>query len=733
MAHSGLLDAVLGGQLRDAVAADNTALIHLLLELDAPVDVGDENDVTTLHLAAGLSDADATELLLRRNAEVDARDSKGRTPLHWAARRSDADADAVELLVRYGADVNARDSEGRTPLHHAILHKPPATAVVRALLRAGASLRAEDGEAETPLERAVALPGQAGVDVTTLILDAAGPGAASLMHDTRALNFAAYFGNEAVVELLLERGADPRLRTETIHRAPLHMVANQGHTALVRTLALAGAEVEAADAHDVTPLHIAVYKDHYLTACALVTYGADIYKPHGRLRPPLWLAWAMNSTSLVSLLINFDAIASAKGTYARHAAAAPALGYLEPLRPLERQLLEAVGPIGEAADQEYDPPLQWYEMVFALVLLLLILLLMLLLRLLLLGVRKLRRRKAVLRRTAPQRPRVPRGAAVRADALTLRDVCDWAVALAANQFARLRAGILRWCAAVVALCAELPKRVRAGVSHWRAARPEPPKTQPESAAVGTAPTRGTLRRRNAGGSRGAQPPPAQPAEPAALPQALSRVAAAPGPADAEPAAAADLAPEPADKDVAPLEPAAPEPIPPVLSPLAILDMLPVFFKPAAVADAPAPQRIAVPLPVPAWQPPPVAEPVWPPPPPPEEAVEPPWLESEAPARHRAAVPLPVPAWLPPPAAEPPPPPPPPVLHNSEQHEQGPLPPAALLCTVCMDAPLEGTFLPCGHMAACMDCGEQLIQKAEPQCPICRVACDRFLRIFIHGA
>lgn len=172
---------------------------------------------------------------------------------------------------------------------------------------------------------------------------------------------------------------------------------------------------------------------------------------------------------------------------------------------------------------------------------------------------------------------------------------------------------------------------------------------------------------------------------------------------------------------------------PVLSPLAILDMLPVFFKPAAVADAPAPQRIAVPLPVPAWQPPPVAEPVWPPPPPPEEAVEPPWLESEAPARHRAAVPLPVPAWLPPPAAEPPPPPPPPVLHNSEQHEQGPLPPAALLCTVCMDAPLEGTFLPCGHMAACMDCGEQLIQKAEPQCPICRVACDRFLRIFIHGA
>jgi ankyrin repeat protein len=145
MAHSGLLDAVLGGQLRDAVAADNTALIHLLLELDAPVDMGDENDVTTLHLAAGLSDADATELLLRRNAEVDTRDSKGRTPQHWAARRSDADADAVELLVRYGADVNARDSEGRTPLHHAILHKPPATAVVRALLRAGASLRAEKG------------------------------------------------------------------------------------------------------------------------------------------------------------------------------------------------------------------------------------------------------------------------------------------------------------------------------------------------------------------------------------------------------------------------------------------------------------------------------------------------------------------------------------------------------------------------------------------------------------
>ena len=684
---------------------------------------------------------------------MDVRDESGATALHLAARLSSDEA--AEVLLRHGWDVNARDRQRRTPLHVAISREPPATAVIRALLRAGASLYAEDAEAATPLERAVALPGEAGVDVTTLLLDSAGSGAAALMHDTRALNFAAYFGNEAVVALLLERGADRRLRT-TMHRAPLHMVAYKGHAHLVRMLVQAGAEVDATDIHGVTPLHVAVSQNHTLTACALVAYGADMYAPRGPLRPPLWLAKAVNYSTFRNL-VAVVALGSDKETFKRHAEAAPALGYLEPLRLLEVQLLEAVGPIAGLADEyDDDPPLQRHEMFVALVVVLLGLLV--LQRLLRLGVRKLRRTRAAPRRTVPQRLRVQRAA--RGPAVKLRDVRDWVVTLAANQFARLRACTSRWSKArpkprkvfdwVVTPCLTQIALLRAGVARWREARPEPPKTQPERAAVGIVATaRDTLRRRNAGGSRGvqppsvqplpAQPPPARPAEPAALLQALNRVAAAPEPAEAEPAAAADLAPEPADVDVSPLEPpAAPEPVPPpVLSPLAILDMLPLMPKPAAVADAPAPQRIAVPLTVPAWHPPPAAEPVWPAPPPPEQ-LEPPWLEiaavSEAPARQHAAVPLPVPVWLPPPAAEPPPPPAPPPRPEQLKEKQEPRPAAAaLLCTVCMDAPLEGTFLPCGHMAACMDCGEQVMQGSHKLCPICRVACDRFLRIFIHGA
>jgi rubrerythrin len=71
----------------------------------------------------------------------------------------------------------------------------------------------------------------------------------------------------------------------------------------------------------------------------------------------------------------------------------------------------------------------------------------------------------------------------------------------------------------------------------------------------------------------------------------------------------------------------------------------------------------------------------------------------------------------------------------EQQEQAQPPAAArLLCTVCMDAPLEGTFIPCGHVVACRDCGDLVMQTpGGARCPICRATCDRFLRIYIHGA
>jgi rubrerythrin len=50
----------------------------------------------------------------------------------------------------------------------------------------------------------------------------------------------------------------------------------------------------------------------------------------------------------------------------------------------------------------------------------------------------------------------------------------------------------------------------------------------------------------------------------------------------------------------------------------------------------------------------------------------------------------------------------------------------------MDAPLEGSFMNCGHLAVCMPCGE-CVMAASAVCPICAEPAEHFGRIFLCSA
>jgi hypothetical protein len=61
-----------------------------------------------------------------------------------------------------------------------------------------------------------------------------------------------------------------------------------------------------------------------------------------------------------------------------------------------------------------------------------------------------------------------------------------------------------------------------------------------------------------------------------------------------------------------------------------------------------------------------------------------------------------------------------------------------MCCVCMDAPLQVAFMPCGHMAACVACGERVMsagaqRRDGARCPICGEATQRFMRVFLCAA
>ncbi|KAL0376798.1 UNVERIFIED_CONTAM: putative E3 ubiquitin-protein ligase XBAT35 [Sesamum calycinum] len=68
----------------------------------------------------------------------------------------------------------------------------------------------------------------------------------------------------------------------------------------------------------------------------------------------------------------------------------------------------------------------------------------------------------------------------------------------------------------------------------------------------------------------------------------------------------------------------------------------------------------------------------------------------------------------------------PVIASSanEKKEDG----APSSCTICLDAPLEGACIPCGHMVGCMSCLKEIKAK-KWGCPVCRTKIDQVVRIY----
>ena len=97
-------------------------------------------------------------------------------------------------------------------------------------------------------------------------------------------------------------------------------------------------------------------------------------------------------------------------------------------------------------------------------------------------------------------------------------------------------------------------------------------------------------------------------------------------------------------------------------------------------------------------------------------------------------PSPVPIPIPLPIPLPPEPEPAAVVLPEPQHEAAPPQqlPAQPMCTVCTDAPLEGAFMPCRHLAACFACGSHVMRMGA-RCPVCREPCAGFERFFICAA
>ncbi|KAF0700139.1 Aste57867_9327 [Aphanomyces stellatus] len=51
------------------------------------------------------------------------------------------------------------------------------------------------------------------------------------------------------------------------------------------------------------------------------------------------------------------------------------------------------------------------------------------------------------------------------------------------------------------------------------------------------------------------------------------------------------------------------------------------------------------------------------------------------------------------------------------------------CVVCLDKPMEGVCVPCGHRAVCMTCAATLVAHPSNKCPICRADIRQVIRMY----
>jgi len=290
-----------------AVLAGKVEVSQLLIRHSVDLNIRDIEDHNLLHMAAWKGHIEIAQMLLEHDGTtkvfINAPNKNGQTPLHLATQHNRHNI--VDLLLKFGADPNAKDNDDMTPLFFTS-QSTRSRAVVKLLLARGARVDVRNKNRQTPLHVAsqhvnhnnmeLLLKSGAVVDeqdndkMTPLLLASQSPRSGS----------AAW--------LLLNNGAS--VKVQNSHgQTPLHLASENNFPDVVELMLQLGAEVNARDNDDMTPLLCCATGPYRSSAVGqlLLENGASVHDRNRHGQTPLHLASENNYPEIVALLLTFGA------------------------------------------------------------------------------------------------------------------------------------------------------------------------------------------------------------------------------------------------------------------------------------------------------------------------------------------------------------------------------------------------------------------------------------------
>ncbi|NOT68393.1 MAG: hypothetical protein HOP04_08730 [Methylophilaceae bacterium] len=301
--------AGLNEDLLAAARNGNSEEVKRLLDAHADVSVQDAEGVTPLHEAAASGNRNTVELLIAQHANVNASDRRGFTPLHLAAKNDHTKV--VETLLTNKANIAQQTIEGESPLSIAAVNGNSATTEL--LLIHGANANIKDKQGQPLLFKILSIERRFYSLVSPYFSN-------ELSSDDREklakLRQEVKGEWQVVSKLLVKHGAD--VSEDQGGNGPLYMAATIGDRELVELMLAKGARVDGDVSKCVceTPLHSAIAERHTEIAELLINRGANVNALNRSNRTPLhFLARDVKDKKLAELMISQGADVNAKDKY----------------------------------------------------------------------------------------------------------------------------------------------------------------------------------------------------------------------------------------------------------------------------------------------------------------------------------------------------------------------------------------------------------------------------------